>query len=149
MRLPELRRLARFWRFSRRDQALLVEAAWLQMVARAGLFLLQLKTLQRLLARLIFAHSLQRQPFSPWKVAHAIDATGKYLPGKNCLIRALVGEVLLRREGYPAMLKIGVAKEEKRDLRAHAWVELEGRVVIGFSSKRQYMPLTAQESQLT
>jgi hypothetical protein len=41
---------------------------------------------------------------------------------------------MLHRRGYPADLRIGVygrATNAARPLEAHAWVECEGRVVVG------------------
>jgi hypothetical protein len=39
--------------------------------------------------------------------------------------------MLLARRGYPALLHIGVAKGKEGQFQAHAWVESEGKVVIG------------------
>jgi hypothetical protein len=54
---------------------------------------------------------------------------------------------LLVRQGYPALLHIGAAKGEGGQLRAHAWVESEGRVVIGGHDLGRYAPLVALEAE--
>ena len=46
----------------------------------------------------------------------------------TCLRQSLALWWLLRRRGLPAELRIGVGKEDAR-MRAHAWVELAGRVI--------------------
>ncbi len=48
----------------------------------------------------------------------------------TCLPQSLAVWWLLRRRGLPAELRIGVGKPEEH-VRAHAWVELAGRVVNG------------------
>lgn len=39
--------------------------------------------------------------------------------------------MLLRRVGQDSLLKIGVDKDEGERLIAHAWIEVEGKIVIG------------------
>jgi hypothetical protein len=53
------------------------------------------------------------------------------LPAGPCLSQAIVADMLLRRRGYPSVLRIGVAHGARGELRAHAWVESDGEVVIG------------------
>jgi hypothetical protein len=62
-------------------------------------------------------------------LARAVDRSlrmGSHRP--RCLINALVLYRLMREQGDPAELVIGLP-EEAEDERAHAWVELEGRDV--------------------
>ena len=54
------------------------------------------------------------------------------VPGlRNCLCRALATKRILNRFGYQSELKIGARKTNDRGFHAHAWVESEGRVLIG------------------
>ena len=45
--------------------------------------------------------------------------------------QALTAKTLLARAGQPAALRIGVAKKPDGHLEAHAWLESEGRIVVG------------------
>jgi hypothetical protein len=72
----------------------------------------------------------------------AVTAASRYVPGATCLAQALAAQVLLGRTGYPARLRIGVAKGEERKFEAHAWVESQGRVVIGGPGLGRFTPLT-------
>jgi hypothetical protein len=73
-----------------------------------------------------------RPVFPPWHIGRCVSAYALWLPGgMHCLSRALVTEMLLRRAGHPASLRLGVLKEEGCSLEAHAWVECRGRIVIG------------------
>lgn len=51
-----------------------------------------------------------------------------HIARSHCLHRSLVLHFWLRREGLPSELRIGVRKQDG-ELRAHAWVELQGMVV--------------------
>lgn len=65
------------------------------------------------------------------KIIWAVMVASRYLPGRvKCLARALTTQVLLEGHGYQAQLRLGVVKSEQ-GLEAHAWVESQGRIVIG------------------
>jgi Transglutaminase-like superfamily len=67
--------------------------------------------------------------YRPATLSNAIHRSlrlGSHRP--RCLVNALVLFRLLREQGEPAELVIGL-KPDARDQRAHAWVELEGRDV--------------------
>lgn len=62
-----------------------------------------------------------------WAMAHA----QRVVPKATCLPQAMAAEALLTRGGLPADLRIGVKKEATGKLLAHAWVESDGRIVVG------------------
>lgn len=49
------------------------------------------------------------------------------------MIKAFTAQILLSRRGVVSDLRIGVAKNERGRLEAHAWVECRGRIVVGDS----------------
>ncbi len=53
------------------------------------------------------------------------------LPEKPCLTQALVARRMLRNRGVETDLKIGVTRSSREDLRAHAWLERDGHVLVG------------------
>jgi hypothetical protein len=57
----------------------------------------------------------------------------------------MAAQTLLLRAGYNPQVKIGVAKNENMQFEAHAWLVLEGRVLIGGSEVERYTALTALE----
>jgi hypothetical protein len=113
--------------------------------ARLGLWLLPFRTLRRLL------HSVTRDGLrhagqsSPERIAWAVVAASRYVPQATCLTQALAAQVLLGREGHTACLRIGVARNEGSQFQAHAWVETQGKVVIGESEVERYAPLMVLE----
>ena len=59
----------------------------------------------------------------------AIEIAAKHhvVPAR-CLHKSVVLQFWLRREGIPSQVCIGVRKDDQQ-LKAHAWVEVDGRVV--------------------
>jgi hypothetical protein len=115
------------------DRRLLAEAGLLLVLTRIGLWLLPYQTLRRVLDR---ARPSGREPPRefPNCVSWAVAAVARRLPGMTCLVQSLTAHALLQRRGYRADLRIGVqarGSNSARPLEAHAWVECEGRVVVG------------------
>ena len=65
------------------------------------------------------------------RTVQAADWVGRtFLGDMPCLSQALAARWLLSRDGYAADLKIG-ARMENGELAAHAWLERDGRVILG------------------
>ena len=64
--------------------------------------------------------------------------TASHILGSSCLTNAISGQILLSRHNHPSKLRIGVFKDDKFE--AHAWLEVEGRVVLG-ETEREYTPI--------
>jgi hypothetical protein len=83
------------------------------------------------------------------KIAWAVAVASRYVPAATCLTQALAGQILLAQHGEPALLQIGVAKNEAGKLEAHAWVESRGRIIIGDSEELfRYTRLPSMEGLL-
>jgi hypothetical protein len=66
------------------------------------------------------------------RVIGAVEASSRNMYREaKCLAKALTTYVLMRRAGYLPDLKIGVAKADSGALKAHAWIEYQGKVAIG------------------
>src|SRR5579862_7931274 len=112
------------------ERRLLIEAAALLAAIRLGLWVLPFQTLRRLLAKI--TAGTPASVHHPDRIAVQVMAAGRCWPGAHtCLSEALATQVLLGRYGHQALLRIGVRKDEQGGLSAHAWVENQGRVVIG------------------
>ncbi len=55
----------------------------------------------------------------------------RFLGDKPCLTQALALKWILARAGKKTTLKIGVNKNLDNALEAHAWLELDGEIIIG------------------
>ena len=140
-----MRQLNKFLNLSFSDRLLLIVTFTLLAVIRLGLWLLPFSTWHRLWSRLMPAQ-LKLQPAEPASVGQviwAVSVASHYMPGGvKCLARALVTQILLHWHGYPADLHIGVAKGEAGQLDAHAWVESQGQIVMGYlSNLSRFTPL--------
>ena len=66
------------------------------------------------------------------EVIRAVVSAGKHCPiGTTCLATALVGQALLQRHGHQTQLRLGVRRDLGGKFAAHAWLEREGKVVLG------------------
>ena len=64
------------------------------------------------------------------EVVRGVRVASRLIPHASCLTQALAARKLLRDSGQVAELKIGVAKSSG-DFEAHAWLEIDGRIVLG------------------
>jgi len=149
---PVARAMTRFGQFLRlppADRRLLVTAALLQATIRIGLSWLPYRKLRALLDRL--ARVRPRHPdaplASPERVAWAVARAGRAVPGATCLTQALAAKVLLERRGHAARVRVGIGRAEGAPLLAHAWVECEGRIMLGGTDLARYTPLSALEGE--
>lgn len=126
-----MRRLLKFLRLQPSYQWLLA-VSWATLLGcKIGLRLVSFQRLRRLCTRLATPPAVP-VPHAEREVIWALDIASRYVPGgHNCLARALTAYVLLARRGVATELRIGVARPQNRPLEAHAWLEREGRVLIG------------------
>ena len=133
-----MRRLRKLWASPLHFKALLAEAfvrIWALTVVR---FLPVPGRAQRLMRGHQVSQPRRVAP-SFEEICRAVDVAARFVPGVSCLVKAQAGDAMLNRFGYTAEIKIGVSKESS-DLKAHAWVECEGRVVLG-ATRNQYVEL--------
>jgi hypothetical protein len=109
------------------DRRLLGETALLMLRVRAQLWVAPFAAVRHRLQR--SGSSPRRARQDPERVAWAVAAVARRLPGMSCLVQSLAADTLLRRRGYHPDLHIGVRTAVP--LEAHAWVECEGRIVAG------------------
>jgi hypothetical protein len=74
-------------------------------------------------------------------VAWAVRAASRRIPEASCLTQALAGQIFLGMHGYDSQIHVGVAREEEGRLSAHAWLEVEGRILIGDHGLDRYTRL--------
>ena len=140
-----MKRLRKFFELPPSDRRLLIRA-WLWLVViRLWLWLSPFSGQRGLLTRLSHAPAGERQADAslPERVGRAIAAASGYVPKTTCLTQALAAQALLKRGGFPAHLRLGVGRDTKGQFQAHAWVENDGRVIIGDSEVERYRPLPA------
>jgi hypothetical protein len=144
-----LTRIAKFFALASSDRRLLLRTIEPLIAMRAATWTLTFARARRLadaMSRPVRADAATVRP-SPDRIAWASATASRFVPGGgNCLVRALATGIVLKRYGYPSELKIGVTKPAGGRFEAHAWLESDGRVVIGDFELDRYVPLTAPDS---
>ena len=64
-------------------------------------------------------------------VLRFVGVFGSRIKRVNCLIQGFTAFTLLKQKNVPARLQIGVAKPKNGEIKAHAWLQADGRVVLG------------------
>jgi hypothetical protein len=76
-------------------------------------------------------------------LARAISILGMRTPFRaSCLVQGLALVMLLAIVRIPARLVVGVSTPDRKDLRAHAWVECGGKIVLGGALAPEFLPLS-------
>jgi hypothetical protein len=130
----------RFAQLPARDKALLLRAAGYVLLARLALWMLPYRRTRALVDTLSRGRP-HRTLTPPARTAWAVEATAARIPQASCLTQALAAEVMLRRQGHAPDLHIGIAKD-RQAFEAHAWLELDGSVLIGGHDLGRYTRLT-------
>jgi hypothetical protein len=136
----KMNKLLKFFSLKPAERRLLLRAFLLLVAIRAGLLLLPFQMQQRALFRL--RRNSLGAPVSNSgladQIAWAVKTASPWVPGASCLTQALTVKFLLTRAGLPHQVHIGVAKDEKGQFHAHAWVENREGVLIGGCQLEQY-----------
>lgn len=116
-----------------RECGLLLVALPIVVAVRLALWLLPSRAIVLITSRLSSSLNVIEQEQStltsliPW----AVEAVSKAVPRATCLTQAMAAKLLLRWFGEDAQLCLGVAHTSDGALRAHAWLERDGRPVLG------------------
>jgi len=143
LKIPPLRK---FLSLPAKERYILLKAFLLLSIIRLGLWLLPFRTLQQTLERLFhYPVTSYRQAPSPEKFSWAVSAVSRYVPSATCLAQALTLQALLSQEGIHSDLALGVARDDATGITAHAWLEIDGTVIIGAQERDRYTRLKMQE----
>lgn len=115
------------------DRVALLPATVRLLTVRVALRLLPFRTVLRW-AEISVTEGDSPKPLAPRTLRRlrALERAGHGLfPRNPCLTQALAAHRLLREEGQPSQLRIGVRRTTERPLEAHAWVENRGEIMIG------------------
>jgi hypothetical protein len=122
-------------------RALLVRAVLLLGLVRLGLWLVPSRVLLRHVEGIVRRSQGRPSQASIDEVVWSVQAASRRLRWATCLIQALAAQVLLARHGHPSALRIGVARQGNGGIKAHAWIEHDGRVLVGDIDLHEYTRL--------
>lgn len=126
-------RLRKFFGLPPGQRWLLLKAVVLLAVVRLLLWLLPFPHARRLIDRASRrSRRLAVDPAPVGLLVWAVETASRFVPaGGHCLSKAVAAQILLMRRGHHAEIRYGVTREAADGFIAHAWLENEGRVVIG------------------
>jgi len=125
--------ITKLGRLSHQERLLLVQAWLLLMVADLALRLFPFTTIQQYCRQQHVPRGQNSANALPaaTRIVWLVEKAGQYCPVRtSCLKEALVLSRLLARRGVPTTLRIGVGRQAEA-FTAHAWLEQEGRVILG------------------
>jgi hypothetical protein len=122
---------------------LLLKAVVLLAAVRLLLWLLPFPNVRRLINRASRrSRQLAADPVPVDRLAWAVEMASRFVPGGgHCLSKALAAQILLMRRGHRAEVRYGAVRQTTDDFVAHAWLESEGRAIIGGDSLNRYATL--------
>ena len=139
-----LQKSVRTWRRSTfRQRRLLLEASIYSVTIR---LLLNAVPFRLIAPRLRLSHEQQNDVNSNLlqQVGWIVEKVGRFFKWRNvCLVNAIVAKLMLRRRGVPSTLFLGLAKDARRNLKAHAWLTVDEFVITGGPHHTQYVVMTS------
>ena len=133
-----MHRFLTFARLPASDRALAVRAACWLLLARVALWTMPFPRVQELAARMGAAR--RTVGIAPGRVAWTVETVARSIPEASCLTQALAAHVMLSRMGEEPSMHIGVATD-RGAFEAHAWLELNGRPLVGDRELDRYARL--------
>jgi hypothetical protein len=137
-------RFHRFFGLRKEYQILLLRTLCIVVFVRILLWVFPLTSLRRGITA--FSSRLPTTPKTisrPECIAWAVTVASRWLFRSTCLVQALAAQILLASEGIPSTLHIGVRKGEQSPIDAHAWVEVDGKIIIGGADRISYKKLVS------
>ena len=125
--------LRSFFRLTLREYYVALIALPLVVAVRFALWMLPSHVIVRVVSRVASMRDreLVHRQVSASTIVWAVEAMSRRIPRATCLTQALAAKLLLRVFGLSSQLCLGVARTADGALRAHAWIEREGRPILG------------------
>lgn len=128
---------------SAREYALILLTMPLVVTVRIALWLLPSSIIVRFVRHISADPAADRvtPSFGLTTIIWAVEAVSARVPRATCLTQAICAKLLLRWSGLQSDLCLGVARSASGSLRAHAWLEREGRTILGGAVARSMVRL--------
>ncbi len=80
------------------------------------------------------------------EIIRLLATAARYVPNATCLTQAIVGSMLLRKQGINTALHIGVKKGIAGDIEAHSWLEYNGEIILGGRLSSEFKTIYKKEA---
>ncbi len=125
-----IRRLEKWRSLPLKDRRLLIEAFVLMWRIRLMLWLRSFRGVKKYVAHELYKSRVCKLEYSPRGIGRFVERAARYVFRGTCLTQAFATQIILSRRGQPSDLRFG-AKKAGGKFEAHAWVEVNGRIVVG------------------
>jgi hypothetical protein len=133
-----MRILRKFAGYSALERRLVVKAWFAVAAVRILLWVVPYRVIERWL----LTPPATTRGVPPADVAVSVTRAATLVPFATCLVQAIAGGWLIGREGGTSVIRFGVAKDSDTSaFKAHAWLEHEGRILIGGGTAGEYSTL--------
>lgn len=127
-----MNQIKHFLRLSVDKKSLLIKSIILTTLIRLCLYLIPFK---KIYATFNKFSRIKINPKNSKKVEDiiwSVMVATHYVPKSTCLVQAITAQILMTHYNHDSILRIGVKKS--KDFEAHAWVEINSKIVFGESS---------------
>jgi hypothetical protein len=137
-----IRKTKKFLGLSLRDQGLLIEVFILEGIVRFTILFLPFYKLAKLSGKYKgespkLLNDVEK--ISMNKIAWAVIIVSRYTPWESkCFVKALTAQIMLKKRKISATLYLGVAKDEKNNPIAHAWLRSGADIIMGESGYKGF-----------
>ncbi|MBK8335806.1 MAG: lasso peptide biosynthesis B2 protein [Sterolibacteriaceae bacterium] len=140
-----MRKISKFLRLRFSKRWLLLKAAMLLSTVRISLWLFGYQSVRPLVERgCALSPRLFDTAATAEEMAWAVAQVGSVVPGgRHCLSQALALRVFLARRGVQVDVSFGVRRGPDSLVIAHAWIEHDGRILIGGTNLDSFVRLTS------
>jgi hypothetical protein len=146
-RIFQVQLWTRWWAAPWREKKLLMEAALDLLQARIGLRVWPARTMFGRLERPPARTPPPQSTLAVEQVRDAVLAVSRHAPVRFvCFPQALAAHAMLRRRGIPSRLHYGVRRSADGQLRAHTWLEADGRTILGGETSALFSHIQAWSS---
>ena len=125
----------KFCKLPRAEKVLLLEAFYRLLAARLSLFIFPFRKIAPRMGEHMKETPVEEQPQyneTLLCIQRALRRAARHTPWESaCLVQSIAGKRMLKRRKIPSTLYLGLAKEknEKRKLKAHAWLR-SGNIIL-------------------
>jgi hypothetical protein len=128
-----------FRRLALADIPVFASAIVVVLLVRLALWLMPSRVVLRFVSQMVETAPTAAQPTPAVRqLGWAVRAVSRRVPRAHCLTQALATQILLARRGSSSLLRIGVARDTDKVFAAHAWVEIEGGILVGGSGASRF-----------
>ncbi|WP_367118143.1 lasso peptide biosynthesis B2 protein [uncultured Clostridium sp.] len=137
------RRIYEFMSYSYEKKILMFRVFFIMGVSRAAILILPENKL-----RSYFGEKNSETPYiaeekyykAAENISWAVKKTAPYTPWKSqCLVQALTVQKMLKSKGISSTLYLGVNGKRKSEIKAHSWLRVGSRYVIGGSGEEYHI----------